>query len=417
MAYDPFELLGIQPQASESEIRQAYLRRAQEVHPDLHPDAITADADFKRLRQAYDRALARCRFERSAFDRQQPVRPSTNRSVLAPTAGNWDGRAPLDRALRSERQAARRWAVLTLASLFLAVGTAWAVHRDLASIPKRFRPLTRPHHTANNAHNAHNAHTDAPTDDQSDAQFDAQSQTNANLSSSDSAEAGTDSDLPNRPSAAEPSTDSPLTADAVATDAVHTGSVATYSSGSAVASVSAASEVAAGVAGRAASVGEWAVGREMVEPSAGIERLGHESGSGWGVTSSVRDGLGVGLVTNRGRWSGSATSELGRFSELGRLSEGEAWRRDGRRLAASPSWWQSGSRPGRAVWQSPPPPSMLHLPSRQNFPPMVPEWQGPATSQMGVVSGQQGLPTPKFPPLPTAPAWVQPLLQDGLPTP
>ena len=57
-AYDPNELLGIAPGASEEEIRKAFRRKAKTVHPDVS-DAPDAAEQFTRLKAAHDLLIER----------------------------------------------------------------------------------------------------------------------------------------------------------------------------------------------------------------------------------------------------------------------------------------------------------------------------------------------------------------------
>ena len=57
-SYDPNELLGIEPGASEEEIRRAFRRKAKTVHPDVS-DAPDAAEQFKRLKDAHDLLIER----------------------------------------------------------------------------------------------------------------------------------------------------------------------------------------------------------------------------------------------------------------------------------------------------------------------------------------------------------------------
>jgi len=51
---DPYEVLGIEPEATKAEIRKAYRRLAKQHHPDANPgDAATAER-FKEVQQAYE---------------------------------------------------------------------------------------------------------------------------------------------------------------------------------------------------------------------------------------------------------------------------------------------------------------------------------------------------------------------------
>lgn len=54
MAEDYYKTLGVQRNASEKEIQQAYRKLAREYHPDMNPDDAGAKAKFQRVQQAYD---------------------------------------------------------------------------------------------------------------------------------------------------------------------------------------------------------------------------------------------------------------------------------------------------------------------------------------------------------------------------
>ena len=51
---DPYEVLGVSPQATAEEIKQAYRRLARESHPDRNPDDPGAEERFKELAAAYE---------------------------------------------------------------------------------------------------------------------------------------------------------------------------------------------------------------------------------------------------------------------------------------------------------------------------------------------------------------------------
>ena len=54
MARNPYEVLGVKPTASESEIRAAYRKLAKRYHPDLNPGNKESEERFKEVAGAYD---------------------------------------------------------------------------------------------------------------------------------------------------------------------------------------------------------------------------------------------------------------------------------------------------------------------------------------------------------------------------
>ncbi|KZV84661.1 DnaJ-domain-containing protein, partial [Exidia glandulosa HHB12029] len=54
---DPYELIGVAPDATEQQIKTAYRQRSLKVHPDRHPNNPDAAAKFHELNQAYNLLL------------------------------------------------------------------------------------------------------------------------------------------------------------------------------------------------------------------------------------------------------------------------------------------------------------------------------------------------------------------------
>lgn len=66
MAEDFYDLLGVDDDATDAELKRAYRKRAREYHPDVNADT-RANAQFKTVRRAYD--VLSDETERSAYDR------------------------------------------------------------------------------------------------------------------------------------------------------------------------------------------------------------------------------------------------------------------------------------------------------------------------------------------------------------
>ena len=51
---DYYEVLGVQKNATDEELKKAYRKLAKQNHPDLHPGDKEAEARFKEINEAYD---------------------------------------------------------------------------------------------------------------------------------------------------------------------------------------------------------------------------------------------------------------------------------------------------------------------------------------------------------------------------
>lgn len=51
---DYYKILGVDKTIPQKDVKKAYLKRAKQFHPDLHPDDPKAQAKFQALQEAYD---------------------------------------------------------------------------------------------------------------------------------------------------------------------------------------------------------------------------------------------------------------------------------------------------------------------------------------------------------------------------
>ncbi len=80
MSDDPYKVLGLTPKATADEIKKAYRKLVRTSHPDLHPDDLAAEAQFKAISAAHDILKdpeTRARFDAGEIDstgQQKPER-------------------------------------------------------------------------------------------------------------------------------------------------------------------------------------------------------------------------------------------------------------------------------------------------------------------------------------------------------
>ena len=86
-----YDILGVDKNASESDIKKAYRNKAKEFHPDVNQDNPDAEANFKEVSEAYEvlsDASKKRNYDnggsssRSHFRRQAPVRMGDNLSIV-----------------------------------------------------------------------------------------------------------------------------------------------------------------------------------------------------------------------------------------------------------------------------------------------------------------------------------------------
>jgi DnaJ-class molecular chaperone len=78
MASNPYDVLGVKPDAKQDEIRSAYRKLARKLHPDLNPGDRAAEERFKEVSAAYDLvgdAEKRGRFDRGEIDASGAEQP------------------------------------------------------------------------------------------------------------------------------------------------------------------------------------------------------------------------------------------------------------------------------------------------------------------------------------------------------
>ena len=110
---DPYQVLGVERNASAERIRQAYRKHAKTSHPDLHPGDKRAEERFKEISAAYD--LLGDETKRGQYDRGEieadgtpRMRPGFGRGHTASSAadgrGGFENAADLEEMLLERRE-------------------------------------------------------------------------------------------------------------------------------------------------------------------------------------------------------------------------------------------------------------------------------------------------------------------------
>ena len=92
---DPYEILGVRPDANADELKKAFRRRARECHPDSDPDNPWAEDEFKEISGAY--GLLSDKHLRQRYDRGEISGDGTRRqpgSTKKPGAKARPGKRP-----------------------------------------------------------------------------------------------------------------------------------------------------------------------------------------------------------------------------------------------------------------------------------------------------------------------------------
>src|SRR5437016_2863858 len=91
-AQTPYEVLGVNKDASADEIRKAYRKLAKQFHPDLNPGKPEAEARFKSVTAAYDLLSdpeKKARYDRGEIDESGAERPRYSYRPHAEGAQGW----------------------------------------------------------------------------------------------------------------------------------------------------------------------------------------------------------------------------------------------------------------------------------------------------------------------------------------
>jgi len=95
MDKDLYEILGVKKEASESEVRKAFLKLAKKYHPDVNPGDKAAEQKFKEINLAYE--VLKDEKKRAQYDQMRAVGANPfARARAGATSGGFGGAEPFD---------------------------------------------------------------------------------------------------------------------------------------------------------------------------------------------------------------------------------------------------------------------------------------------------------------------------------
>lgn len=102
MMYDPYEVLGVSPSASDDEVKKAYRQLSRKYHPDANinnPNKEAAEEKFKQVQQAYDQIMKMRENGGGYYSYQQTNTNSGAQSMHMQAARNYINARHYDEAL------------------------------------------------------------------------------------------------------------------------------------------------------------------------------------------------------------------------------------------------------------------------------------------------------------------------------
>ena len=100
---DPYKVLGLEPGASDEEVKQAYRRLAKKYHPDLNPGDAEAARKMQEVNEAYDRIKNPEKYSGPTYQNQRSGQDQRARGQLARGAAGFN--TVVQRALHTGRKA------------------------------------------------------------------------------------------------------------------------------------------------------------------------------------------------------------------------------------------------------------------------------------------------------------------------